>query len=179
VARLAQRLVGANKKADEANIPAAALELEPATEDGDDSPGLVDQLAATEETLPRWSETLEAISEEITQIGSIVQEAADEIESSDKQGKGFAARLTIARRLSQRMREPSEKVWSFGNDFASQLHQVDAGLRAMIELAPNEVDENPEARSDICDFLNRLRRCRLQRTKDSMLFRAWSMRSRQ
>lgn len=154
VARLAQRLVEANKKADEVNIVAAALELEPTTEDGDDSPGLLDQLVATEETLPQWGKTLEAISEEITRIGSIVQEAADDMERSDKQGKSFAARLTIARRLSQRMREPSEKVWSFGNDFASQLHQVDAGLRAMIEQAPNEVNENAEARADICDFFN-------------------------
>jgi TIR domain len=154
VARLAQRLVEANKKADEANIVAAALELEAATEDEDDSPGLLDKLVATEETLPQWHKTLEAISEEITRIGSIVQEAAEDMERSDKQGKGFAARLTIARRLSQKMREPSEKVWSFGNDFASQLHQVDTGLRAIIERAPNEVNENPEARSDVCEFFD-------------------------
>ena len=152
MARLAQRLVEANKKADEANIAASALEL--ATEDGDNSPGVLDQWAATEETLPQWGETLEAISEEITRIGSIVQEAAEHMESSDNQGKGFAARLTIARQLSQRMREPSEKVWSFGNDFASQLHQVDAGLRAMIEQAANEVNQNPEVRSDICNFFS-------------------------
>jgi hypothetical protein len=154
VARLAERLVEANKKAAEVNISAAALELESATEDGDDSPGVLDRLVAAEETLPQWQTTLEAISEEITRIGSIVQEAADDMQKSDDQGKGFAARLTIARKLSKQMREPSERIWSFGNEFASQLHQVDGGLRVIIEQAPNELSENPESRPDICDFFD-------------------------
>ena len=81
-----------------------------------------------------------------------MQAAADDLQKSGDQGKGFAARLTIARKLSKRMREPSERVWSFGNEFASQLHQVDAGLRAMIQRAPNEVSESPESRPDICEF---------------------------
>jgi hypothetical protein len=154
VARLAQRLVDANKVAEEANVAAAARELEPSIEDGDDSPGLLDQLVATEETLPQWQTTLEAISEEITRIGRIVQEAAEDMEKGDAQGKGFAARLTIARNLSKQMREPSERVWSFGNAFASQLHTVDAGLRAMIERAPNEVTESPESHPNICAFFD-------------------------
>jgi hypothetical protein len=73
---------------------------------------------------------------------------------SDDRGKGFAARLTIARKLSKQMREPSERVWSFGNEFASQLHKVDVGLRAMIERAPNEVTESPESRPNICAFFD-------------------------
>jgi len=154
VAQLAQRLVEANKMAEEANVAAAAVELEPSIEDGDDSPGLLDKYVAAEETLPQWQETLEAISEEITRIGQIVQEAAEDMEKGEAQGRGFAARLTIARRLSQRMREPSERVWSFGNEFASQLHQVDAGLRAMIERAPSEARENPESLSNICTFFD-------------------------
>lgn len=157
VARLAQRLVEANEKAGEANVPAAARELEPSIEDGDDSPGLLDKYAAVEETLPQWHTTLESISEEITRIGRIVQEAAEDMERGEAQGKGFAARLTIARKLSQRLREPSERVWSFGNEFASQLHEVDTGLRAMIERAPSEVHESPEALSNICAFFDNIR----------------------
>jgi hypothetical protein len=74
VARLAERLVEANKLAEEVNLVAAARELEPSLEDEDDSPGLLDHLAAAEETLPQWQMTLEAISEEITEIGQIAQE---------------------------------------------------------------------------------------------------------
>ena len=154
VARLAERLVEANKLAEEVNLVAAARELEPSLEDEDDSPGLLDHLAAAEETLPEWQMTLEAISEEITEIGQIAQEAAEDMQKGGDQGMGFAARLTIARKLSKRMREPSERVWSLGNEFASQLHRVDTGFRAMIKEAASEVRESPRSRSDICDFFN-------------------------
>lgn len=155
VARLAQRLVEANKMAEEANVTAEVLE--PSTDDGEDPPGLLEQYAAAEAALPEWQMTLEAISEEITRIGSIVQEAAEDLERGDTQGKGFAARLTSARKLAQKMREPSERVWSFGNEFASQLHQVDTGLRLMIDRAPGEVRESPGSRPDICEFFNSIR----------------------
>jgi hypothetical protein len=46
VARLAQRLVEANRMAEEADVAAAALELESSIEDGDDSPGLLYRYAA-------------------------------------------------------------------------------------------------------------------------------------
>ncbi len=157
VARLAQRLVEANKKAAEANVVAAARELVPSVGDADDSPGLLDQLAAAEETLPRWQETLEAISEEIQLIGRIAQEAAEDIGRGDAQGKGFAARLAVARTMSKRLREPTERVRSFGNEFASQLYQIDTGFRAMIERAASEVRESPESRSDVCSFFSSIR----------------------
>jgi uncharacterized coiled-coil DUF342 family protein len=157
VARLARRLVEANKQAEEVNLVAAARELEPSREDEDDAPGVLDQLAAAEETLPEWQMTLEAISREITEIGQIAQEAAEDIQRGGDQGMGFAARLTNARKLSKRMHEPSERVWSLGNEFASQLHRVDTGFRTMINQAASEVRENLQSRSDICDFFNSIR----------------------
>lgn len=157
VARLAQRLVEANRKAEEVNSTAIALELEPSVEDADDSPGLLDQLAATEETLPQWQITLQAITEEIQAIGQIMQEAAADLERGNAQSRGFAARLATARRISQRLREPAENVWSFGNEFASQLHEIDEGFRAIIERAPSEVQENPESRTEICTFFRAIR----------------------
>lgn len=66
----------------------------------DDSPGLLDRLAAAEETLPQWQTTLEATSQEILLIGRIMQEATADMERGNAQGKGFAARLAIARRIS-------------------------------------------------------------------------------
>jgi len=157
VARLAGRLVEANKHAEEVNLVAAARELEPSLEDEDDSPGLLDQFAAAEETLPEWQSTLEAISEEITAIGQVAQEAAEDMQKGNDQGMGFAARLSIARKLSKRIREPSERVWSLGNEFASQLHRVDTGFRAMINQAVSEVRESPQSRADICEFFNSIR----------------------
>lgn len=154
VARLAQRLVEANRKAEEANITDAALKSEPSLEDSDDSPGLLDRLAETEETFPLWQETVEAIVQEIELIGQIMQEAATDLEKSDAQGKGFAGRLVTARKVSQSLHEPTERIWSLGNEFSSQLHRIDPGVRAIIEQAPSEIRESPESRSEFCTFFH-------------------------
>ena len=158
VARLAQRLVDANMRVEETNVAAAAAaqELE-SPEDTDDSPGRLDKLAAAEEALPQWQTTLEAIGEEITSIGRIMEDGSADIERGNAQGKGFGARLTIARKLSQRLREPSENVNSLGNKFASQLHQIDPGFRAIIEQAPAEVLDDPAAQAAACSFFEMIR----------------------
>ncbi len=157
VARLAQRLVEANKRAEETDIAAAALELEPPAEDADDSPGMLDRMVAAEETLPRWLETLEGISREIELIGPLMDDARADIERANAQGKGFAARLTVARKLSQRLHEPAENVWSLGNEFVSQLHQIDPGFRAIIEQVPIEVHNSPESTVHVCSFFKSVR----------------------
>lgn len=160
VARLAQRLVEANRRAEESNVAAAARELESAVgeaEDSGDAPGRLDLLAAAEDTLPQWSTTLEGITREITSVGEIVGEAGEEMKRGDARGKGFAARLTTARKLAQRLREPTENIYSLGNTFASQLHQIDPGFRAIIEQAPSEIRDDPEARAEFCVFFQSIR----------------------
>lgn len=158
VARLAQRLVDANMRVEETNVAAAAstqgLEWQ---EDTDDPPGRLDQLAAAEEALPQWQTTLEAIEEEITSIGQIMEDGSADIERGNAQGKGFAARLTIARKLSQSLREPGENVYSLGNKFASQLHQIDPGFRAIIEQAPAEIRDDPATQTEACSFFEMIR----------------------
>lgn len=157
VARLAQRLVEANRKAEEANVAAAALMLETSVEGADDSPGLLDQLASAEETLPQWQITLESIGQEIEVIGQIMGDATADIQKGNAQGKGFAARLSIARKLSRRLHEPTENILSLGNEFASQLNQIDPGFRAMIEQAPIEARDNPEYQPGVCSFFQAIR----------------------
>jgi hypothetical protein len=158
VARLAQRLVDANMRAEETNIAAAAVAHElDSSENADDAPGTLDQLVAAEEALPQWETTLGAITPEITSIGQIMEEGTAHIERANAQGKAFAARLTIVRKIARRLREPSENVFSLGNEFASQLHQIDPGFRAIIEQAPSEVRDDPEALSRVCDFFQMIR----------------------
>lgn len=152
VVRLAQRLVEANRRADEADVAAAVSERVPLESDADASPGSLDQMAAAEETLPKWQLTLEAIGVEIALVGQIVEKAAEEMTRGNAQGKGFAARLKVARSLAQRLREPSERVWSLGNEFSTQLYQIDEGFRALIEQASSEVQESPESRMQVCAF---------------------------
>jgi hypothetical protein len=156
VSNLAQRLVRANALADQAQIAVSALT--PAADDNaDESAGLLDRLAAMEETFPQWSETLEAIGNGINGIGEIVSRGATDIEKVDSHGKGFAGRLAIARRVSNEMKEATEGIWTAGNRFASQLHTVDEGMRLLIERIPPEVEVNPEFKGEACEFFVTIR----------------------
>jgi hypothetical protein len=157
VAKLAVRLVEANKHAEEtAAVIIERIEGTP-EESRDDSPGVVDLLGNSEEMLQKLPETLVAITQNINQIGQIMQEATDDIQRGDAQGKGFAARLIVARRTANRLSEPTEHIWSLGNVYASQLHSVDAGFRIIIERAPLEIKEDPDAKSNFCKFFEAVR----------------------
>ena len=157
IARLAEKLVEANKHAEEATIP-IPVQLEEAYEvNEDDSPGSIDILADSEEMLTKLPETLNTMTQDINQIGQIMREATENIQRGDAQGKGFAARLIVARQTASRLSEPVEHIWSLSNVYASQIHSVDSGFRIIIERAPIEIKENPETKSNFCTFFNVVR----------------------
>ena len=158
VSDLAARLVEANANADRAGMTVASLKAEAAADEGaDDTPGVLDRLAGMEEAYPEWQATLESIGQDIQLIGQIMEQATADMEKGDKQGKGFAARLVVTRRVARKLSEPAERLRSSGNDFASQMHDVDEGTRILIALAPEQVAENAEARSEVCDLFHALR----------------------
>ena len=158
VAGLAARLVEANRQVEKADRTAIALQADDSSQGTvDDSPGFLDQIATAEETLPRLVETIEAIGRDIEHIGQVMQEAVADIQQSDRQAKGFAGRLLIARKLTRQLSEPAERVWSFGNEFASQLHEVDEGIRVLIERASAEVQQNPDSKTEVCTFFDAVR----------------------
>ena len=158
VARLAARLVEANRQVEKSDRTAIALQAADSLQiSTDDSPGFIDRIATAEETLPKLVATIEAIGRDIEHIGQVMQEAAAGIQQSDRHAKGFAARLLIARKVARQLSEPADRVWSFGNEFASQLHEVDEGVRAIIEHAAAELEQNPESKSEICSFFAAIR----------------------
>lgn len=155
IARLAGRLVDANRQIEKANYTAIALQTDDALQGlADDSPGFLDQIATAEETLPKLAATIEAFGREFEQITQVLQEATMDIQQSDKQAKGFAGRLFVTRKVARRLSEPTERVWSLGNEFASQLHEVDEGMRAIIERAAAEVQDNSDSKASACGFFN-------------------------
>ena len=159
VARLAARLVEANKRAEKEGVTADVLSVQdPSTDATDDSPGVIDRLAQAEETLPEWNATLENIGREIESIGKLLRESTTEMTTQNSQGRGFAGRVRVARRLAQSLGEPVERIWSFGNLFVTQLHNVDTGFRTLIEAAAAEVENSPDSRATICEFFASIRR---------------------
>jgi hypothetical protein len=156
VARLATRLVRANRKSERPPSQATETPTQPSPPSVDDSPGFVDKLAAFEENFPKLSETLKAITEDIKLIGQLNEEAATAISLANSQGKGFTARLLVTRRLATQLAGPTDRIWSRSNEYASQLHKVDEGIRLIIEQTPEQIRKDPESKKGICDFFNGL-----------------------
>jgi hypothetical protein len=157
VFRLATRLVEANKRIEKQNIAAGAQKNVIPNHAADDSPGIIDKLARSEEVLPKLTGTLQAITKDISLIGELMDKATKDIVRGDSHGKGFAARLVVARQLSLQLVDPTERIYLLSNEYASQLHEVDEGLRIIIERAPVEIKENPKMKNDFCDLFNSLR----------------------
>lgn len=149
VAKMASRLAEANEIADKANVVEAALAL---TEEDDDSPGVVDLMAQTESALPEWAETVSLIGQEISSIGELMQDATADINVANGKQQSFAARLTILRQVSSKLKEPADKIRGFGEQFTKQLNDVDQGVVLIIQNIPGEVESQPEMKDKACEF---------------------------
>lgn len=156
VARLSQRLVDANRNAEKTSFPLRAIDSDEAVVE-DELPGFIDRMASAEKTLPKLVETLERLREDIEFIGDAMNEATAEVRRGDAHGAGFAARLASARKLSRKLSEPAERIGTAGNEYASQLHEVDQGFRALIERAPEAAAKDPDSKEQICQFFEMLR----------------------
>lgn len=158
VARLAARLLEANRQVEHVDVAARAQRIEEgAAEDADESPGFIDRIAAAEDALPKLVQTITAIGKEIELIGRTMQEASADIQRRERQSKGFAARLLVARRIARQLSDPVERIRSFGSEFLSQLHEVDQGFRTIIEHAASEIDRDPSSRTPVCEFFGAVR----------------------
>jgi hypothetical protein len=158
VAKLAEKLVEANKHAEETTALVSSQIKETVNENKDDSPGLIDTLASSEDMLNKLPETLNEITQYIAQFEQIIREETNNIQRATAQGKGFSARLIFVRQTANRLSEPTERIWSLSNLYASQLHSVDSGFRIIIEQAPLEIKESPENKTGICTFFEEVRK---------------------
>ena len=157
VNHLANRLVEANKQAEETFAAIGDRMEEIPDENIDEEPGWIDVLANSEEKLLQLPEILGPITEDTAQIGAIMSESAEEMRRSDSQGKGFSARLFVAKRTSVKLAEPIERIWAQSNIYASHLHDVDQGIRILIEHSKHEIAENPDARESYCELFKSVR----------------------
>jgi DNA repair ATPase RecN len=158
VAKLAVRLVEANRQVERIDVASRALQSEEGGSEGlDESPGFIDRAATAEEALPKLVETMTAINKDIELIGQIIQDAIADIKRGESQTKGFGIRLLVARRLAHQLTDPVDRIRSFGADFASQLHEVDQGFRTILEHAAAEVQREPNSKAAVCEFFRAVR----------------------
>jgi hypothetical protein len=154
VFKLAKYLVDINRKLEEPKVVIIPIENNelPVENVADESPGVLDRLAKSEETLPELSSTLALITTDILQIGRIMQEGTNDIKRANSQSKGFTGRLSIARQMAQKLNEPVEHIFKLSNNYSTQLHDVDEGIRIIVEQASSEIKEKPESISKFRDF---------------------------
>jgi len=158
VYQLAKRLVDINSRTEKQGktAPSPGKSVMPVEIISDESPGVLDRLAKSEETLPKLSSTLTLITNEVLHIGKIMQDGTNDIKLADSQSKGFTGRLIIAQQMSQKLNEPVEHIFKLSNNYSTQLHDVDEGIRLMVEQALMEIKENPELESKFNNFFESL-----------------------
>jgi TIR domain len=140
VAGLAQRLVDIlERSAKVASENERSIEFS-----STDEPTLIETMAEMESAFPRWTKVVEEFSSVMEIIGSEAKEATAEINKSDTQGKGFAGRLRVSHQLAERISEPVHRFSELGNEYSTELVNVDPGILTLIreaskkELEPTE-----------------------------------------
>ncbi|MFZ1325508.1 MAG: toll/interleukin-1 receptor domain-containing protein [Candidatus Contendobacter sp.] len=158
VAALAGRIIEANRQVERVDTDTHTLPIEAnGAEDKDDVPGFIDRVATAEEVLPKLVETVNSIIKDIEFIGQTMRDATTDIQSSNKSTGGFNARLIVARRVAYQLTKPVERIRSLVNDFTSHLHEVDQGVRTIIEHAVLEVERDSKLRIPVCEFFHSVR----------------------
>lgn len=151
VSRLASRLAEVNAQLEKRNTPCLPhqIEIEIKKEDSDESMGILDNLARSELALPKWTENLNSLAKEIGNVGNIV--SAANIKNKG-QPQTFSLRLEIAKGLALALSEPSKRIKALGDEIASQVYDVDAGFRTIIQRAPDEIRVGSSSKDSVCKF---------------------------
>jgi hypothetical protein len=121
---------------------------ESADED-EDAPGVLEQLAEMENTLPRATEKLQLVAKVTEELTELSKSAAEEMQRADAQGKGFAGRLRATDRYAARLREPAERMKDLGASYATDMVAIDAGVLTLLD----QLKETAEEGEEIDEFL--------------------------
>jgi TIR domain len=157
VADLAQRLVDANQRIiaeDLRTSRSGVASPPPIAESDDEEPGTLDLLATAEDAMPRLVITINDIGPVLTQIGALLEAATADIQRGDKQGKGFAARLTVSKKLAQDLSGPADRLLELANSYTASLYDIDRGITRIFQQAPEEIRADPSQKSTWTTFAN-------------------------
>lgn len=161
VAKLAQQLANANQEILVREPPLAVNTTpspQPDSSEGQQGePGLIDILAIGEQALPELAETTQAMSAELNSFNEFTNKATEDIKRSDQAGGGAAGRLVVARRLAHDLAEPTGHILELANKYSSQMYDVDASVRTLISAAPREIENDPSAKTIVCNFFETIK----------------------
>jgi len=158
VDHLANELVGRVAAVESVDIVPAddGAKAETADED-EESPGTIDRLATMELSTTEWGNTITDINAEVSEIGALMMAGTADIARAEQQGKGFAGRLMVAKRLAQELGAPVGRIEALSKKFLAELVAIDDGIRLLIEQMTVEYAQDVDSQPQICKFLNVLR----------------------
>ena len=123
--------------------PASQISTRPSVytsteDDQEDDEGFLEVLAAGEQALPKWAETIAEFSKELENINEATVKTTSEFESENETGGSFASRLATANRLAKRLEPSAARLTSLGQEYAEQLITIDPAIQTLIRLAREE-----------------------------------------
>lgn len=151
---LAEQVADRVRSVETTDIVAAAEALVDQDDDseGDDEPGSLDRLVDMEQAVPRLMEELTRIGARIQEIGELMTDGTGRIAQQEKQGKGFAARLAVARWLAKEIEEPVAEIETDAAAVRDDLNALDLGLQVAIPQLASEAKNGPDELATTCSF---------------------------
>lgn len=157
VDKLAQELVRRVAEVEKADVVGNIEILEPSSEEGEEEPGFLDRVAGMEEALPQLNEIMTGMTAAVSEVGDLMTTGTADVNKAEAHGKGFAARLTVARHMATQLGEPVGQIEALSQEFLAKVSLIDSGLVAMLLQLPNEIPEEVTDRAAVCDFLRTVR----------------------
>lgn len=140
---LAQRLVKANRRAEELGLSTEVIVV--TAEDVIEEPGSLEKIAETEEILSEIADKITHMGDLIDQVSEAVGPVEADIARADKSPKPMAARLSVLKKLAIQLQPISADMVAAGRDFANDLRGMDAGMQELFVASDTEAESDPEA----------------------------------
>lgn len=115
--------------------------------------GTLELLGAMEEASPRLTEAIEGMSAEIGIYSEIIGKGTTDFQKGNEEGKGFAWRLLIARRMATEIEGPVNRIEELGRNYLSELHQIDVGFRVLLPRIVEEARDDPSTLPSVRAYL--------------------------
>lgn len=155
--KMAHRIKKANEDADSADASQVAAAIVSDAEDElDDSEGRLEILARMEDDLNSWVPLLEQVGIGLQDMGEVATQSTVDL-AADPRGRTFAGRLLIIREAAKKLQAPADRIEGAGAEFERKVSSVDQGVRIIIDSAPAEISEDPEARDQFESFFEMIR----------------------
>lgn len=155
--KMAERIKRANDTADRADAAlVAAVNTGDFTGQAESDEGRLEILARMEEDINSWVPLLEEVGAGLRDMGSVAEQSSADI-TTDPRGRSFAGRLLIVRETANKLQVPADRIEKAGAEFELKVASVDEGVRIIIESAPAEILDDPNAKEQFESFFDQIR----------------------